>query len=99
VIGVDPWAFLLCALAVWRVTHLLSEEDGPFDLVLRIRKLFGQGFFGTLFDCFHCLGLWISIPFTLLLHPAGWGEGIVVWLALSGAASILFKITQLHKSD
>jgi hypothetical protein len=84
--------FLLCTLAIWRVTHLLSQEDGPFDLVIKFRKLFGQGFFGTLLDCFYCLSLWIAIPFTFLLCNE-WLEGIVTWLALSGAACLLFKIT------
>ena len=33
----DPsWAvaFLVCSLATWRLTHLIVEEDGPFDLIL-----------------------------------------------------------------
>lgn len=84
--------FVLCTLAVWRITHLLSQEDGPFDLVIKFRKLFGHGFFGNLLDCFYCLSLWISVPFTFLLSHK-WIDGIVIWLALSGAASLLFKFT------
>ena len=26
--------FVLITLAIWRITHLLSKEDGPFDVVL-----------------------------------------------------------------
>ena len=29
--------FVLVSLAVWRVTHLLAEEDGPGDVVVRLR--------------------------------------------------------------
>ncbi|WP_221394473.1 hypothetical protein [Dyadobacter sp. NIV53] len=29
---------VLVILAVWRLTHLLSEEDGPFDIIFIIRK-------------------------------------------------------------
>jgi hypothetical protein len=85
--------FILCTLAVWRITHLLSQEDGPFDLVIRFRKLFGHGFFGSLLDCFYCLSLWISVPFVFYLCST-WLEGIIVWFALSGGASLLFQLTE-----
>jgi hypothetical protein len=84
--------FIICTFAVWRITHLFSQEDGPFDLVIRFRKLFGQSFFGNLLDCFYCLSIWIAIPFAIWL-AAGWTDGIIVWLALSGAACLLFKLT------
>ena len=81
--GIDGSAFLLCALAVWRITHLLAREDGPFDLVVRLRQRVGQGLLGGLLDCFFCLSLWIALPFTLLL-ATGWIAGAVTWLALVG---------------
>jgi len=84
--------FIVCTLALWRITHLLSQEDGPFDAVIKFRKLFGQGFFGNLLDCFYCLSLWIAIPFAILLCTE-WLEGIITWLALSGGACLLFKLT------
>ena len=83
--------FLLCTLAVWRISHLLAQEDGPFDLVFRLRKV-GQGFFGALLDCFLCLSLWIALPFALLSADTSI-DRIVAWLALSGGASILFLLT------
>jgi hypothetical protein len=89
---VNSQLFILSTLAVWRVAHLLSQEDGPFDLVFKMRRLVGQGFFGSLLDCFHCLSLWMAIPFAILLGT-GWIEGIIAWLGLAGAASILFKLT------
>jgi hypothetical protein len=84
--------FLISVLAVWRVTHLLSQEDGPFDIVIKFRKLFGQNFIGSLLDCFYCLSMWIAIPFVFFLYT-NWIDGIILWLALSGAASFLFKLT------
>ncbi len=83
--------FILCTLAVWRVAHLLASEDGPFDIAIRLRKLAGEGFFGSLLDCFYCLSLWIAIPFAFVLCT-DWTTGVVTWLALSGAASLLFKM-------
>jgi hypothetical protein len=86
------FSFLIATLAVWRLSHLLSQEDGPFDIVFRVRKQLGQGFFGSLLDCFYCLSVWLSIPAAFMLCHS-WAEGIVTWLALSGAACLLFKIT------
>ncbi len=94
----NPYLFLLCLLAVWRVSHLLSQEDGPFDLVIKFRKLFGQGFFGNLLDCFYCLSMWVSAPFAVWL-AGDWKEGVVTWLALSGGACILFKLTEKNSTD
>ncbi len=91
-IKVSMTGFIVATLAVWRVTHLLSQEDGPFDWVFKIRKLLGTGFFGSLLDCFYCLSIWVAIPLAIYLS-ANWIEGVVVWLALSGSASLLFKIS------
>ena len=84
--------FIVSTLAVWRITHLFSNEDGPFDLLFKFRKLFGQGFFGSLLDCFYCLSLWIAIPFAFFLC-SDWLQGIITWLALSGAACLFYKFT------
>ena len=94
----NPYIFLLCLLAVWRICHLLSQEDGPFDLVIKFRKLFGQGFFGSLLDCFYCLSMWVAVPFAVWLG-GDWKEIVVSWLALSGGACILFKLTEKNSTD
>jgi Protein of unknown function (DUF1360) len=91
-IQVHSIGFVVCTLALWRITHLLSQEDGPFDAVIKFRKFFGQGFFGNLLDCFYCLSLWIAIPFAFLLCNE-WLQGIIIWLALSGGACLLFKLS------
>jgi hypothetical protein len=80
------------ALATWRVTHLLSKEDGPFDIIFRLRKKAGAGFFGNLLDCFYCLSLWVAIPFALYAGN-NWKEMILLWLAFSGAACLLEKLS------
>jgi hypothetical protein len=54
--------FIAFALAVWRVTHLLAHEDGPWDVVTRLRRWAGGGFWGQLMDCFYCMSLWIAAP-------------------------------------
>jgi hypothetical protein len=84
--------FILCILAVWRITHLLQAEDGPFDVVFWLRKKAGAGFFGSLLDCFYCLSIWIALPFAAWLG-IGWQEKLLLWPALSGAAILLEKLT------
>jgi hypothetical protein len=93
VIQVGIIEFVISTLAVWRLSYLFSQEDGPFDVVIKLRKLLGHGFFGSLLDCFYCLSLWISIPFAVFISD-GWAEGMIIWLALSGAACILFNISE-----
>ena len=71
-------------LGVWRVTHLLQAEDGPWDFVVRLRGYVGTGMWGRLMDCFYCLSLWIALPFALLCGE-GWTERLLLWPALSAA--------------
>ncbi len=85
--------FLLAALATWRVTHLLANEDWPADLVARFRARLGESVLGKLLDCFYCLSLWIAAPMALFVSNQLW-EGLLAWLALSGAACLLERITQ-----
>ena len=84
--------FTLGALAVWRIAHLLNAEDGPWDALTRLRRAAGAGVWGSLLDCFYCLTFWISLPFAYVLGST-WKERIVLWLALSGAASLLQQAT------
>jgi Protein of unknown function (DUF1360) len=86
----------LSVLAVWRVTHLLQAEDGPFDLVFKIRKFVGNGFFGSLMDCFYCLSLWVALPLALIVGRT-WFERALLWLALSSGAIIIQKL--LNKDE
>lgn len=83
--------FLLAILAAWRLTHLLAREDGPFDLLLRIRLRLGQTILGKLMDCFYCLSLWVSAPIAWLAFGAG-ASFILGWLGLSGAACLIERL-------
>ncbi len=82
--------FLFAVLATWRICHLLTDEDGPWDVIFKIRKQLGQGFFGSLLDCFYCLSIWVAIPFAIWMSD-NWKDGIVSWLAISGGACIIYK--------
>jgi hypothetical protein len=85
--------FLLASLATWRVTHLLAEEDGPADVVVRLRARLGDRAVGRLTDCFHCLSVWVAAPMSVGLGPPGRVDPIA-WLALTGAACLLERATE-----
>jgi hypothetical protein len=83
--------FVLGALGVWRVTHLFNAEDGPGEMLVRLRQRAGSRFWGKLLDCFYCLSLWVAVPFALVL-ASGWRERLLLWPALSGAAILLERL-------
>lgn len=82
---------ILGILAVWRVTHLLNAEDGPWDLSFHLRRLAGNGFFGGLLDCFYCLSLWTSAPLAYVIGN-NWTERLLLWPALSAGAILLQRV-------
>ncbi len=102
-------AFAVCTLTTWRVTHLLVEEDGPADVVVRLRRAAGSGPLGQLMDCFYCASLWVALPLAVLItrapspntSPRRGGSfrrtlplaRVVTWCALSGAACLLERST------
>lgn len=88
----DDRYIVLSALAVWRISHLVSAEDGPFDIVYRLRRWLGAGFWGKLMDCFYCSSVWVALPFGCWLGN-DWKERVLTWVALSGAACLAEQIT------
>jgi hypothetical protein len=83
---------IIILLAVWRLTHLIQAEDGPFDLIYKLRELAGNSVIGKLMDCFYCLSIWIS-----LIPGIYYGNSIInkilLTLSFSGGAIILEKLT------
>jgi len=82
------------ALATWRVSRLIVHEDGPANLVVRVRQSVDATPLAGLMDCFACTSVWV-----------GWGVAAVLFggrlpvrdvavagLAMSGAA-LLAELT------
>jgi hypothetical protein len=90
--------FIVLAFVVYRVTHLISEEDGPFEIMIKMRVAIGNGFWGTLMDCFFCVSLWVGLLCSFILIPASIVWQITYGVALSGAACFVFKIGQIGSS-
>lgn len=83
---------MVAVLATWRISRLVAKEDGPFDVVLRVRARAGTSVLGRLMDCPYCLSVWAALPL------AGWltrrdglpaADVVPVWLAISAGACLL----------
>lgn len=85
-------SLLIASLCCWRVTHLLNAEDGPGDILVRLRRACGDGFVGKLLDCFYCLSVWVAAPLACLVSR-DWREGVLVWLSISAVACLLERVT------
>ena len=86
------YRFILGNLFVWRITHLLHAEDGPWDVVVRLRRFAGHGAVGQALDCFYCLSIWVSVPLAIFLGKK-LGERILLWPALSAGAILIERVT------
>jgi hypothetical protein len=84
--------YLVLVIVVWRLTHLISAEDGPFDLIIKLRKLAGNTFFGKLMDCFYCLSIWIGLAAACFAND-NFKQLIILTLYYSGASILLEKLT------
>lgn len=91
--------YILAALAVWRLSVLLVEEEGPRHIFAILRSRSGIEVYpdgtvivpGTIvagvLACTRCASMWIAVPVTLMLWPGDdWRAWILTPLALSGAA-------------
>ena len=90
----SPWFRLVVAiLATWRLAHLVAREDGPFDIIVRLRLRAGDGVLGQLMDCPYCLSIWIAIPFAFTLGSSlpAW---VTAWLAISGGSSLAERLSE-----
>jgi hypothetical protein len=85
----DDWFQLLAVvLAAWRLAHLVAHEDGPFDVIVSLRRFAGSRMLGRLMDCPYCLSLWTAAPFAWWMADT-WRTGVALWLAISGGACLL----------
>lgn len=79
--------FIVCWLAVWRLTMLLCYEAGPFNIFSLIRVGFARLGLFRVIACFHCMSFWISVPVVLVVFKPH-AYSILVVLGVAGAASL-----------
>ena len=78
---------IIAVLAVYGITTLLIDSDGPFGIFWRLRKKF------ELFQCFLCLSVWVA-TIIALLQAHSVGEYLLLTASYSGAAIILYRIAR-----
>lgn len=88
------YQLIIGMLTTWRVSHLLHAENGPWQLLAKLRKALSRNAaLHQLFDCFYCLSMWVAMPFAYLLGTS-WTEQILLVPALSAAAILVERVTQ-----
>jgi len=83
---------IISILVVYRLTNMISQEEGPFDIFTNIKQYFflkgRKNFFFKLLSCRLCLSVWIGWAYALYrggLHL----DSLVYGLALSGAVTLI----------
>ena len=84
--------FLLAALAAWRLSVFLVNEDGPFHLAARVRALAKGSELARTFDCIACTSLLISLPAGAVVAPRAMDIPLC-WLAVAGAVLLVERLT------
>jgi len=75
---------LILSLATWGLAYLLTREDGPYDILKRLRALF---VFGGLTGCIYCAAVWLAALNYALLQTAA--APVVYIAAAYGGAMLL----------
>lgn len=67
-----PFSFIVISLAVWRLSHGLSKENGPLMLFARLRARLASsqersGGFFDMISCTSCLSFWVGLGASLFV--------------------------------
>lgn len=93
----DLLTFIVMTLAVWRLTKIVNEEEGPFEIFKYIRASFPtdgkRGWIGRGIYCFWCVSFWFGLAIGLAYSPVPFG--VIIGLALSALAILFDFIVEL----
>jgi len=87
--------FLLSTLAVWRIGHMILDENGPFNVFGKLANYtdklkYKDGGLKQLLNCFYCMSVYLSIPFSIYLANNVL-EFFIYVLAMSALSIFLFE--------
>ena len=86
---IEILTFVVASFAVWRISKVITDEEGPFSFMVRIRDQFSQGtWFGRGIRCLWCVSFWLGLVLGLYLKGLTDG-GLLYGLAISSAAIFL----------
>jgi len=82
---------VLSVLAVYRISHMLTREDGPFDIFIGFRHRIGQhNWIGRGMNCVLCVSFWLS---ALTGFVPGW---LLLWFGIAGAVTFIHKVSDFN---
>jgi hypothetical protein len=85
--------FILAALAVYRLSRMITDEEGPFSLFTKLRGAFPPvDWVGRGLECIMCVSFWVALPFALSIDWT-WTAPLT-WLALSSITVIIRRWEQ-----
>lgn len=97
-------SLIIYGLAIWRVSSLFVNEQGPYNIFHNIRNWIGVTYDGReivkfwpqLFSCVWCMSIWMSIIWMVARHffplYVYWGS---IPLALSAVAILVEKMVRI----
>jgi hypothetical protein len=94
---------VLAVLSVYRISEMISIDDGPFHVFDRMRRFLGRianrnELFTTLADLVHCpfcVGFWISILFAFLfIFRTIAGDIFTICMGIAGGQTILETLSK-----
>ena len=89
--------FAIAALVVYRITFLVTQEQGPFNIFARLQNLNKNNIIGEILSSFYCFSVWASFACAAVLVWRGdewsWFDWLVLSVALSGAVVIAFEVS------
>ena len=93
IIGYHLFLVLSLALPLWRLSSLLRFEDGPYQILHKIRSIIGVDTtkypFNTIteiFDCTACFSVWLGFAaWGLALLPFNW---LLPFIVIGNSASL-----------
>ncbi len=89
----QPLTFILASLAVYRLSRMLTDEEGPFMVFTKLRGLAPtENWIGRGLECILCMSVWVAFIAALYIDLT-WTLPLT-WLALSGVTVILRKWEQ-----
>lgn len=82
---------VIAIFAVYRVSRMLTLEEGPFELCTRLRNLYQvDNWFGRGLRCPLCIGFWLSLTAAIAISP-DFITGVWYWLGIAGAQAALSR--------
>lgn len=89
--AISIFSFALASLAVYRISRMITDEEGPFRAFTWLRGLARPDtWIGRGLECIMCVSFWIALPIALYIG----GDWLLTWPALSAITVVIRKWEQ-----